>query len=124
MQKGEKINVARIRNLECYSEDDLVQLNDNWDKYNKKKNTVSRHTVCTGSESIMRIVICISIEESDAANEIAGEFLASAINILKEYISFQGEVMGKQMPYWSVIRYNPKEGYEDEFLKRTTELNL
>ena len=43
----------------------------------------------------MRIVICISLEESDAANEIAGEFLASAINVLKEYISFQGEVMGK-----------------------------
>lgn len=43
----------------------------------------------------MHIAICISTEKSDVANEIAGDFLASAINVLKHYITFHSDVMGK-----------------------------
>ena len=91
------MDIARIRNVECYSEDDLVWLNDNWGKYNTKKmpKAVSRTAVRTGLESIMHIAIYNSEEESDAANVIAKEFLASAKNRIKEYISFHGKVMGE-----------------------------
>ena len=91
------MNIARIRNVECYSEDDLVSLNDNWGKYNTEKmpKAVSRTAVRTGPESIMHIAIYNSEEECDAANVIAKEFLASGKNRIKEYISFHGEVMGE-----------------------------
>ena len=56
---------------------------------------VSRTAVCTGPESIMRIAIYSNEEESDAAKEIVEEFLASAKNRIKEYITFHDEVMGK-----------------------------
>ena len=90
------MNTARIRNVECYSEDDLVWLNDNWGKYNTEKmpKAVSRTAVRTGPESIMHIAICSSEEESNAANVIAKEFLASAKNRIKENITFHGKVMG------------------------------
>ncbi len=91
------MNIARIRNVECFSEDDLVWLNYKWGKYNTEKmpKAVSRTTAHTGPESIMHIAIYSSEEESDAANVIAEEFLASAKNRIKEYISFQGKVMGE-----------------------------
>ena len=91
------MNIARTRNVECYSEDDLVWLNDNWGKYNTKKmpKAVSRTAVRTRLESIMHIAIYNIEEESDAANVIAKEFLASAKNRIKEYISFHGKVMGE-----------------------------
>ena len=91
------MNITRIRNVECYSEDDLVWLNDNWGRYNTDEmpKTVSRTAVRTGPESIMHIAIYSSEEESDAANVIAGEFLASAKNHIKEYITFHSEVMGE-----------------------------
>ena len=91
------MDIARIRNVECYSEEDLVWLNDNWGKYNTEKmpKAVSRTAVRTGPESIMHIAIYSNEEESDAAKEIVEEFLASAKNRIKEYITFHDEVMGK-----------------------------
>ena len=82
------MNIARIRNVECYSEDNLVWLNDNWGKYNIEKmpKAVSRTAVRTGPESIMHIAIYRSEEENDAANVIAKEFLASAKNRIKDAI--------------------------------------
>ena len=51
------MNIARIRNVECYSEDDLVWLNDNWGKYNTEKmpKAVSRNAARTRPDSIMHI---------------------------------------------------------------------
>ena len=91
------MNIARIRNIECFSEDDLVWLNDNWGKYNTENmpKAVNRTAVRTGPESIMHIAIYSSEEESDAANVIAEEFLESVKNRIKEYITFRGEVMGE-----------------------------
>ena len=91
------MNIARIRNVECYSEDDLLWLVNNWAEYKSEKmpQAVSRTAVRTGPESIMHIAIYASEEESDAANVIAGEFLASAKDRIKEYITFHGEVMGE-----------------------------
>ena len=83
------MNIARICNAEGYSEDDLVWLSDNRGKYNteKKSKAVSRTAVCTGSASIIHKAIFSSEEESDAVNLIAEEFLASAKNRIKEYIT-------------------------------------
>ena len=55
---------------------------------------VSRTAIRTGPERIMYTAIYASEEESDAANVIAGEFLTSAKDRIKEYITFHGEVMG------------------------------
>ena len=79
------MDIARICNVECYSEDDLVWLNDNWGKYNTKKmpKAVSRTAVRNGPESIMHIAIYSTKEESNAANVIAEEFLASGKNRIK-----------------------------------------
>ena len=84
------MNIARICNVEGYSEDNLVWLSDNRGKYNteKKLKAISRTAVCTGPTSIMHIAIYSSEEESDAVNLIAQEFLASAKNRIKEYIRF------------------------------------
>ena len=90
------MNIARICNVEGYSEDDLVWLSDNRGKYNteKKLKAISRTAVCTGPASIMHIAIYSSEEESVAASLIAEEFLASAKNSKKEYITFHAYVMG------------------------------
>ena len=75
------MNIARIRNVECYSEDDLAWLNDNWSKYNTEKmpKAVNRTAIRTGPESIMHIAIYSSEE--------AGSYVASTtfITTIKEY---------------------------------------
>ena len=51
------MNIALIRDVEGYSEDDLVQLSDNWGKYNTEKmpKAVSQTAARTRTESIMHI---------------------------------------------------------------------
>ena len=90
------MNIARIRDVEGYSEDDLVRLSDNWGKYNTEKmpKAVSRTAVRTGPTSIMHIAIYSSEEESVAASLIAEEFLASAKNRKKDYITSHAYLMG------------------------------
>ena len=90
------MNIAHIRDVEGYSEDDLVRLSDNWGKYNTEKmpKAVSRTAVLTGPTSLMHIAIYSSEQESVAASSIAEEYLASAKNHKKEYITFHAYVMG------------------------------
>jgi hypothetical protein len=87
------MNIARIRNVECYSEDDLLWLINNWAEYKSEKmpQAVSRTAVRTGPESIMHIAIYASEEESDAANVIAGEFLPVRKIASKNTLHFTGK---------------------------------